>query len=137
MQALKDAGASVTVVALTSEPIQGMNHDQKGDKLPVDQSSSQATRGQFDALLLPGGVHNPDTLRTKPEAVAFVKHFTDAGKPVAAICPGPWPLIEADAVRGKRMTSWPSLKTELRNAWSTAPWSRRVSRTILRHSTST
>ncbi len=96
--------------------IQGMNHEEKGDKLPVDAELSSVSPDQFDALVLPGGVANPDTLRTMPQAVAFVKHFVQAGKPIAAICHGPWTLIEADGVRGRRVTSWPSLKTDLTNA---------------------
>lgn len=116
VKALKQAGAQVSIVSPKGGSIQGMNHDEKGDKLPTDTALAQAKPEQFDALLLPGGVANPDTLRMMPEAVAFVRHFTQGNKPVAAICHGPWTLIEADAVRGKRMTSWPSLKTDLKNA---------------------
>ena len=116
VKALKAAGAQVTVVSLKTGSIQGMNHDQKGDMLPVDAALSAVKADQFDALLLPGGVANPDTLRTDEGAVAFVKHFAQQQKPIAAICHGPWTLIEADAVRGKTMTSWPSLRTDLRNA---------------------
>jgi protease I len=116
VKALKQAGAVVTVVSLKAGAIQGMNHDQKGDKLPVDKALSAVKPQQFEALVLPGGVANPDYLRVNPEAVAFVKHFAEGGKPIAAICHGPWTLIEADAVRGKTMTSWPSLKTDLTNA---------------------
>ena len=87
-----------------------------GNEIPVDIPLSEAKAEGFDALLLPGGVMNPDKLRMQPEAVNFVKQFTDAGKPVAAICHGPWTLIEADAVRGHTLTSWPSLKTDLKNA---------------------
>ena len=114
--ALKQAGATVTVVAPKAGTIQGMNHDQKGDALPVDKALDAVTPEQFDALVLPGGVANPDYLRVNPAAVAFVKHFAQAGKPIGAICHGPWTLIEADAVRGRTMTSWPSLQTDLRNA---------------------
>jgi protease I len=116
VKALKQAGAQVTVVAPKGGSIQGMNHHAMGDKLPVDAELSKVKPDQFDALVLPGGVANPDQLRTISKAVAFVKHFVDAGKPVAAICHGPWTLIEAGGVRGKRMTSWPSLKTDLKNA---------------------
>ena len=116
VKALKAAGAVVSVIAPQAGSIQGMNHDEKGDKLPVDSALSAVRPGQFDALMLPGGVANPDKLRMIPEAVAFVRHFVEAGKPIAAICHGPWTLIEADAVKGKRMTSWPSLRTDLRNA---------------------
>jgi protease I len=116
MKALRQAGAQVTVIAPKSGEIQGMNHHEKGDKLKVDATLSSTKPDQFDALVLPGGVANPDALRTIPEAVAFVRHFVQAGKPVAAICHGPWTLIEAGAVKGKTMTSWPSLQTDLRNA---------------------
>lgn len=116
MQALRQAGADVVVVSLKSGQIQGMNHDEKGDKLDVDQTLDDARADGFDALLLPGGVANPDKLRADSTAVAFVKHFVDQGKPIASICHGPWTLIEAGAVRGRKMTSWPSLKTDLTNA---------------------
>jgi len=116
VEALKQAGAKVSVVSPNTGEIQGMNHDQKGDRLKVDLPLEQAKPEEFDALVLPGGVANPDYLRINPKAVAFVRHFTEAGKPVAAICHGPWTLVEADAVRGKKVTSWPSLKTDLRNA---------------------
>jgi len=123
-KALRDAGATVTVVSPKSGTIQGMNHAEKGDMLPVDAELSSVRPEQFDALVLPGGVANPDYLRVNPKAVAFVKHFATAGKPIGAICHGPWSLIEADAVRGRRLTSWPSLQTDLRNAgarWGDEP----------------
>ena len=116
VKALKQAGAEVSVVAPQGGSIQAWNHYDKGDTLPVDTELSKARPDQFDALMLPGGVANPDQLRMNEKAVAFVKHFVDAGKPIAAICHAPWTLIEAGAVRGKRMTSWPSLKTDLKNA---------------------
>nr|WP_294509187.1 type 1 glutamine amidotransferase domain-containing protein [uncultured Rhodopila sp.] len=116
VKALKAASAQAVVIAPKGGEIQGMNHDQTGDKLPVDHDLASVSADQFDALVLPGGVANPDTLRTIPQAVAFVRHFVEAGKPVAAICHGPWTLIEADGVRGRRVTSWPSLKTDLKNA---------------------
>ena len=116
VKALKQAGANVSVISPKSGEIQGMNHEDKGDKLKVDQTLDQAGPDQFDALVLPGGVANPDHLRTNEKAVAFVRHFVEREKPIAAICHGPWTLIEANAVRGKRMTSWPSLQTDLRNA---------------------
>jgi protease I len=87
--------------------------------ITVDHEVSAVTAESFDALVLPGGVANPDYLRVNPEAVAFVRSFVEHGKPIAAICHGPWTLIEADAVRGQKMTSWPSLKTDLRNAGAT------------------
>ena len=116
VSALKKAGATVTVVAPKAGTIQGMNHDEKGDMLAVDKALDAVKPDQFDALVLPGGVANPDYLRVNKDAVAFVRHFAQAGKPIGAICHGPWTLIEADAVRGKTMTSWPSLQTDLRNA---------------------
>ena len=115
-KALLAEGATVTVISPKTGKIQGMKHDEKGDTVTVDLELSKARPEDFDALVLPGGVANPDTLRTDKEAVAFVKHFVTAGKPVAAICHGPWTLIEADAVRGRKMTSWPSLHTDLKNA---------------------
>jgi protease I len=116
VKALKQAGAQVTIVSPTGGDIQGMNHDEKGDTIGTDKALDDARPDAFDALVLPGGVANPDKLRTMPKAVAFVRHFFDAGKPVASICHGPWTMVEADVVRGKRMTSWPSLKTDLKNA---------------------
>ncbi len=118
-KALREAGAEVMVVSLKSGTIQGMNHDEKGDSLPVDKTLADVKPEQFDGLVLPGGVANPDYLRVDKQAVAFVKSFATSGKPIAAICHGPWTLIEADAVRGKKMTSWPSLQTDLRNAGAT------------------
>ena len=116
VKALKAASAQVVVIAPRSGQIQGMNHDDKGDMLPVDHDLASVSADRFDALVLPGGVANPDTLRTNPQAVAFVTHFVETGKPIAAICHGPWTLIEADGVRGRHMTSWPSLRTDLKNA---------------------
>ena len=116
VKALKAASARVSVIAPHGGQIQGMNHDQKGEKLTVDHDLASVSADRFDALVLPGGVANPDTLRTNPAAVAFVRHFVQAGKPIAAICHGPWTLIEADGVRGHKMTSWPSLRTDLKNA---------------------
>ncbi|HTZ71170.1 MAG TPA: type 1 glutamine amidotransferase domain-containing protein [Acetobacteraceae bacterium] len=115
-QALVEAGAKVTVVSPKAGQIQGMNHDQKGDKLDVDAELGSVRPEDFDALVLPGGVANPDYLRVNPQAVAFVKAFFSAGKPVAAICHGPWMVAEADAARGRKLTSWPSLRTDLNNA---------------------
>ena len=115
-KALDEAGATTQVVSPANQKIRGWNHKEWGNEVPVDVSLGSAKAQEFDALLLPGGVMNPDQLRMNPDAVAFVKHFTDSGKPVAAICHGPWTLIEADAVRGRTMTSWPSLKTDMKNA---------------------
>ena len=117
--ALQAAGATVTLISLKVGEIQGMNHDRKGDKIAVDTTIDAVKPEQFDALVLPGGVANPDTLRTNKQVVAFVKAFAQSGKPVGAICHGPWTLIEADAVRGRKITSWPSLQTDLRNAGAT------------------
>ena len=104
------------VVAPKDDKIKGWNRKEWGHEVPVDIPLKEAKAEDFHALLLPGGVMNPDRLRMIPEAVAFVKHFAVGGKPIAAICHGPWTLIEADAVRGRTMTSWPSLQTDLRNA---------------------
>ena len=114
--ALKAASAEVVVIAPHSGQIQGMLHDKKGDMLTVEHDLGSVSPDRFDALVLPGGVANPDTLRTLPQAVAFVRHFVETGKPIAAICHGPWTLIEADGVRGRHVTSWPSLRSDLRNA---------------------
>ena len=115
-QALEQAGAETHVVSPKSGNIQGWNHYDKGDFIPVDVPLEQANPADYDALLLPGGTVNPDQLRVNPQAVAFVKSFFEAGKPVAAICHGPWTLVEANAVKGRTITSWPSLQTDLRNA---------------------
>ena len=116
VKALKAASAQVLVIAPKSGQIQGMNHDEKGDMLGVDHDLASVSPEMFDALVLPGGVNNPDVLRTNPQAVAFVRHFVEAHKPIAAICHGPWTLIEADGVIGRHLTSWPSLRTDLKNA---------------------
>jgi protease I len=115
-KALENAGAKVDIIAPHDGRIQGMQAHEKGDSCPVDKTLAQADAQQYDALMLPGGVANPDQLRINPQAVAFTKAFFAAAKPVAAICHGPWTLIEADQVRGRRMTSWPSLRSDLRNA---------------------
>ena len=118
-KALDQAGATTKVVSPAGKKVKGWNHKEWGDEVPVDVALDSVNVDEFDALLLPGGVMNPDHLRMIPKAVEFVKHFTDAGKPVAAICHGPWTLIEAGAVRGRTVTSWPSLKTDLKNAGAT------------------
>ena len=119
-KALKGAGAEVHVVApsktKTTGKLQGMNHDERGDQVAVDATLEAVGPHSYDALILPGGVANPDALRIDPKAVAFVKHFVDAGKPIGVICHGSWTLIDAGGVSGKSMTSWPSLKTDLTNA---------------------
>jgi protease I len=114
-KALDAAGAETELVSLQKGKIKGWNHKEWGEEVEVDRSLDGADPEDYDALLLPGGVMNPDTLRTKPQAVSFVKAFFDAGKPVAAICHGPWTVVEAGAAKGYRMTSWPSLKTDIRN----------------------
>jgi protease I len=115
-KALDDAGAETSVVSPKTDRVRGWNFTDWGDEVSVDVPLDRASSADFDALLLPGGVINPDSLRIQPKAVAFVKSFFDAGKPVAAICHGPWTIINADAARGRRMTSWPSLEIDLRNA---------------------
>ncbi len=113
---LDQAGAVTRIVSTQGERVRGWNFTEWGDEVLVDVALDSARPNDFDALLLPGGVFNPDSLRMQPKAVAFVKAFFDAGKPVASICHGPWTIIEAGAARGRRLTSWPSLKTDLRNA---------------------
>jgi protease I len=115
-KALEDAGAEVKIISLRSGEIKAWNKTDWGKTIAVDQTVEEADSEEFDALVLPGGVMNPDKLRANREAVDFVRSFGDAGKVVAAICHGPWTLIEAGMVRGKTMTSWPSLKTDLENA---------------------
>jgi protease I len=115
-RALDDCGADTHLISPKEKQVRGWNFTDWGLELPVDRQLSAARPDDYDALHLPGGVINPDTLRIIPGAVAFVKAFFDAGKPVAAICHGPWTVIEAGAARGRRVTSWPSLRTDLRNA---------------------
>ncbi len=115
-KALEEAGFTTELVSPAQDEVQGWNHDEKADTFPVDVELTGADPADYAALLLPGGVRNPDELRMIPEAVEFVKSFFEESKPVAAICHGPWMLVEANAVRGLRVTSWPSLKTDLRNA---------------------
>jgi protease I len=114
--ALDLAGADTLIVSPRAGQVRGWNFKDWGEEFPVDVPLGQAQAQQFDALLLPGGVMNPDALRMQPKAVDFVKAFFDASKPVAVICHGPWTVIEAGAARGRRIASWPSLKTDLRNA---------------------
>ncbi len=120
-KAVEQAGGRPVLIAPESGKVQAFDHLDKADEFEVDQTFGGADVGQFDALVLPGGVANPDTLRTEQDAVAFIRSFVESGKPVAAICHAPWTLVEADVVRGKRLTSWPSLQTDLRNAG--AQWS--------------
>jgi protease I len=116
VEALKAAGAQVEIVSPKSGQIQGWNHQEKGRAVSVDRELSKADPGAYDALMLPGGVMNPDALRLEPAAIDFVAAFVKAGKPIAAICHGPWTLINALGVEGRTMTSWPSLEADLRNA---------------------
>ncbi|PZV20696.1 MAG: protease [Leptolyngbya sp.] len=118
-EALESAGAQTHVIAPQGESIQGWNHHDKGDKISVDHTLDQVNPDDYDALMLPGGPLNPDQLRTNKDAVQFVQAFFAASKPVAAICHAPWTLIEADTVKGRTVTSWPSLKTDLKNAGAT------------------
>jgi protease I len=115
-KALQEAGATADIISPQTGKVKGWQHGNWGDELPVDRRLEEAKPDEYDALLLPGGVMNPDKLRSNASAVKFVKHFVDSGKPIAAICHGPWTLIEAGAANGRRMTSWPSLQTDLRNA---------------------
>jgi protease I len=115
-KALEEAGATVELLAPESGEAQAFNHLDKADSFPVDRAVGDADPSGYDALMLPGGVANPDNLRTHPEAVKFVRAFFDAGKPVAAICHAPWTLVEADVVQNRTLTSWPSLQTDIRNA---------------------
>jgi protease I len=118
-RALDAAGARTSLVSPAQGQVQGWRHFDKADRFPVDVRLAGASAADYDALLLPGGVANPDQLRVIPEAVAFVRAFFDAGKPVAAICHGLWPLIDAGVVAGRTVTSWPSLRTDLTNAQAT------------------
>jgi protease I len=115
-KALDDAGAKTSVVSIKSGKIQGMNHADKGAMVAVDLTLAEAKPQDFDALMIPGGLMNPDTLRSTGEALEFVRHFFRESKPVAAICHAPWVLIDAGVVRGRTITSWPAIKTDVRNA---------------------
>src|SRR4051794_15038909 len=113
-KAVEQAGGTPKLVSTEPGEVQAFNHLDKADTFPVDATVDDA--GSYDALVLPGGVANPDFLRTQPNAVAFARSFFDAGKPVAAICHAPWTLVEAGVLNGRRLTSWPSLQTDIRNA---------------------
>ena len=115
-KAVEQAGAKPELVAIDEGKIQAFNHLDKGDQFDVDSTVADADASDYDALVLPGGVANPDFLRTDQRAVAFARSFFEQGKPVGVICHGPWTLVEADVVRGRRITSWPSLQTDIRNA---------------------
>lgn len=117
--ALKESGAEVTIVSPKSGQIHGMNHADKGDKFDVDLALDEAKAEDYDALVIPGGMMNPDTLRSTDAALEFTRHFFQAQKPVAAICHGPWVLVDAGFARGRTMTSWPAIQTDLKNAGAT------------------
>jgi protease I len=115
-QAVESEGADVTVVSLEAGEFQGFNHLDKGETLRADKAVNDVSAEAFDALLLPGGVANPDFLRADEDAVTFVRDFFQSGKPIGVICHGPWTLVEAGVLKGRKVTSWPSLKTDIRNA---------------------
>ncbi len=119
LEALRQAGAMADLISIKPGTIQGVNGMEKGDTFKVDRLASEAHASEYDALVLPGGVANPDHLRTNKDAVRLTREFFTAGKPVAAICHGPWTLVEADVLRGRTITSWPSLQTDIRNAGGT------------------
>jgi protease I len=118
-KAVEAAGGTAQLVALEPGQIQGFNHLDKGDTFPVDKAVSEASADDYDGLVLPGGVANPDALRADKQAVEFVRSFFEAGKPVASICHGAWTLVEAAVVRGRTLTSWPSIRTDIENAGGT------------------
>jgi protease I len=115
-KALEEAGATVELVSTETGEAQAFNHLDKADTFPIDHAAKDVSADDYDGLMLPGGVANPDALRMDQDAVKLVRAFFDAGKPVAAICHAPWTLVEADVVRGRKLTSWPSLQTDIRNA---------------------
>src|SRR3954451_8674388 len=115
-KAVEQAGAQPELVSIEPGQVQAFNHLDKGDKFDVDRTVEEVDQSDYDALALPGGVANPDFLRMNDQAVSFARSFFEAGKPVGVICHGPWSLVEADVVRGRRLASWPSLKTDIRNA---------------------
>jgi protease I len=115
-KALEEAGAQTDLISPERQEVQGMNHDEKGAKFKVEVTLDAASPSNYDALLLPGGVANPDRLRTVPAAIKFAQAFFTAGKPVAAICHGPWLLVEAGVIQRRTLTSWPSLRTDIKNA---------------------
>jgi protease I len=118
-QAVRDAGGRPELISLEAGSVRAFNHLDKADTFAVDHTAAEVDAGSYDALVLPGGVANPDQLRVDRDAVAFVRAFFDQAKPVAVICHGPWTLIDAGVVRGRTLTSWPSLRTDLRNAGAT------------------
>jgi protease I len=115
-KAVEQAGGTPELISVEDGQVQAFNHLDKADTFPVDKTAAEADASDYDGLVLPGGVANPDFLRTDEDAVAFVRAFFEQAKPVAVICHGPWTLVEADVVRGRTITSWPSVQTDLRNA---------------------
>ena len=115
-KAVENEGGKPELISTEEGQVQAFNHLDKGDTFPVDRTVSDADAGEYDGLVLPGGVANPDFLRADEDAVAFIRSFFEQGKPVAVICHGPWTLVEADVLRGRKITSWPSLQTDIRNA---------------------
>ena len=118
-KAVESEGGKAELLSTEEGEIQAFNHLDKGDTFPVDRTVAHASPSDYDALVLPGGVANPDFLRADEDAVAFIRGFFEQGKPVAVICHGPWTLVEADVLRGRTITSWPSLQTDIRNAGGT------------------
>jgi protease I len=116
LKAVKEAGADVDVLSLEQGEVEMWQHFDKGEKITADRAVADADPSEYDGLVLPGGVANPDQLRGDEDAVSFIRSFIESGKPVGVICHGPWLLVEAGAVKGRKVTSWPSLKTDLRNA---------------------
>jgi protease I len=119
LRAVREAGATAELIAPEAGTIQAFNHLDKGDAFPVDRTVGEADPADYDAAVLPGGVANPDQLRTKPEALDFLRAIAEAGKPMGVICHAPWMLVESGLVRGRTVTSWPSLQTDIRNAGGT------------------
>jgi len=115
-KAVEDEGAQITLISTEAGEVQGFNHLDKADTFKVDHTVSEVDPSDYDGLVLPGGVANPDFLRTNEDVVSFVRSFVDGDKPTGVICHGPWTLVEADVVKGKKLTSWPSLQTDIRNA---------------------
>lgn len=118
-EALKAEGAELHLISLEKGKIQGFNHADKADEFDVDKTVNEVSADDYNGLVLPGGVHNPDALRVNEDAVSFVRDFFKQHKPVSSICHGPWTLVEADVVRSRKLTSWPSLKTDIENAGGT------------------
>jgi protease I len=116
LKAVRDAGADTDLISLETGEVEMWQHFDKGEKITADRAVGEANPADYDGLVLPGGVANPDQLRTDEKAVSFVRSFVESGKPLGVICHGPWLLVEADVVRGRKLTSWPSIRTDLRNA---------------------